>query len=124
MTVIFDTNEKFDLKYILALLNSKLLTFRYKSLGKQTGNGIYEYFPNGISKLPIPEIPLKEQKPFIELADKMMELNKELASCKTPKEEKLLKIQIEKTDGKIDQLVYELYDLTEEEISIIEESLK
>ena len=124
MTVIFDTNENFNLKYILALLNSKLLTFRYRSLGKQTGNGIYEYFPNGISKLPIPQIPLEEQKTFAELADKMIELNKELQDCKTPKEEKLLKIQIAKTDEKIDQLVYELYDLAPEEISIVEESLK
>ena len=54
----------------------------------------------------------------------MIKLNKELATCKTPKEEKLLKIQIAKTDEKIDKLVYDLYDLTEEEISIIEESLK
>jgi adenine-specific DNA-methyltransferase len=53
-TVIFGTNTQYSLKYILALLNSKLLTFRYRSIGKQTGSGVYEYFANGIGKLPIP----------------------------------------------------------------------
>ena len=120
MTVIFDTNENFDLKYILALLNSKLLTFRYRSLGKQTGNGIYEYFPNGISKLPIPKIPIEEQKVFVDLADRMIELNKKLFACKTPKEKRILEAQLSKTDDKINQLVYKLYDLTDEEILIVE----
>ena len=123
MTVIFDTNDDFDLKYILALLNSKLLTFRYKFLGKQTGNGIYEYFPNGIGKLPIPEIPLAEQKPFIELADQMLELNRCLIDKKTPQEIRLLEKEIEYTDKQINMLVYELYNLTDEEIEIIENSL-
>jgi len=56
-TVIFDTNQEVDLKYLLALLNSKLLNFRYRSIGKQTGSGVYEYFENGVGKLPIPKIP-------------------------------------------------------------------
>ncbi len=43
-TVIFGTNPKLNLKYVLALLNSKLLNFRYKRIGKQTGSGVYEYF--------------------------------------------------------------------------------
>lgn len=123
MTVIFDTNENFDLKYILALLNSKLLTFRYRSLGKQTGNGIYEYFPNGISKLPIPVIPIEEQKVFVDLADKMIELNKKLSACKTPKEKRILETQLNKTDEIIDKLVYELYELSDDEINIVEETV-
>jgi len=123
MTVIFDTNENYDLKYILALLNSKLLTFRYKSIGKQTGNGIYEYFPNGISKLPIPKLSLDEQKQFVILADKIMNLIKQLKTCKTPQEEKLLKIQIDKVDEQIDAMVYQLYGLSDEEIAIVERNI-
>lgn len=123
MSVIFDTNENYDIKYILALLNSKLLTFRYKSIGKQTGNGIYEYFPNGISKFPIPKIPLDDQKQFVVLADKIMNLINKLKTCNTPQEEKLIKIQIDKVDEQINKKVYELYDLSEEEIAIIEENV-
>ena len=121
MTVIFDTNENYDLKYILALLNSKLLSFRYRSIGKQTGNGIYEYFPNGVSKLPIPKISLDEQKPFVTLVDKILELFKQLESVNTPQEEKLVKMQIENVDNQIDARVYELYGLNEDEIKIVED---
>ena len=106
------------------MLNSKLLTFRYRTIGKQTGSGVYEYFANGISKLPIPEISLDEQKSLVDLAEKIIQLNKDLANAKTPHEKKLLKKQIKITDEKINTLIYELYDLTDEEIDIIEESLE
>lgn len=107
MTVIFDTNPKFCLKYILSLVNSKTLSFRYKSIGKQTGGGIFEYFENGVGKLPIPEISTNQQKPFIEIVDKIIDGKKK---------------GIDTTDleKQIDQMVYKLYDLTEEEIRIVE----
>jgi hypothetical protein len=62
----------------LALLNSKLLNFRYKSIGKQTGGGSFEYFPNGVGKLPIPAVDKSKQQPFIDLTDKMLSLNFDL----------------------------------------------
>ena len=77
-TVIFGTAPNISLKYILALLNSALLNFRYKSIGKQTGSGVYEYFEVGVGRLPIPVIPLPNQQPFIDLADRMLSLNKDL----------------------------------------------
>ncbi|MDR0911440.1 MAG: N-6 DNA methylase, partial [Methanobrevibacter sp.] len=119
-TVIFGTNENYAMEYILALLNSKLLNFRYKTIGKQTGSGVFEYFANGISKIPIPAISLEEQKPFSNLTNKMMDLKKKFNSAKTPHDKQLLEKQIQKTDEKIDNLVYELYDLSEEEIKIID----
>ena len=121
MTVIFETNDKISLKYVLTLFNSKLLNFRYKSIGKQTGGGIYEYFPNGVSKLPIPEITWDKQKSFIELANKMTQLNKKIANAKSPHEKKLIEKQIISTDKKIDKAVYELYELNDEETKIIED---
>lgn len=77
-TVMFDTNNNYSIKFILSLLNSRLLNFRYKSIGKQTGSGVFEYFANGIGKFPIPKISLPNQKPFIEKADQMLSLNKAL----------------------------------------------
>jgi hypothetical protein len=73
-TVIFGTNDDYSLKYLLALLNSKLLTFRYRSIGKKTGNGIFEYFANGIGKLPIPKADKQTQDKIAKLVDKMLEL--------------------------------------------------
>jgi hypothetical protein len=71
-TVIFDTNRNYPLKYLLALLNSRLLTFRYQSIGKQTGGGIFEFFANGIGKLPIPSASAKQQAPIIALVSCIM----------------------------------------------------
>jgi len=52
----------------------------------------------------------------------MLELKKKLADTKAGHEKTLLKRQIEATDRQIDQFVYELYDLTEDEIKIVEEA--
>jgi len=76
-TVIFDTNSELHLKYVLALLNSKLLNFRYKSIAKQTGGGVFEYVPNAVEKLPIPLISKDKQEKLIEKVNIMLEKNKE-----------------------------------------------
>lgn len=47
----------------------------------------------------------------------------QLQNTNTPTERKLLQKQIELTDQKINELVYQLYDLTEEEIRILEENI-
>jgi hypothetical protein len=47
-------------------------------------------------------------------------LHRQLAAARTPAERNVLQRQIDATDGEIDRLVYALYDLTEEEIRIIE----
>ena len=73
--------------------------------------------------MPIPEIPLEKQEVFVDLANKMIELNKRLSDCRTPKEKRILETQLNKTDEMIDNLVYELYDLTEEEIAIVENNV-
>ena len=50
----------------------------------------------------------------------MLALHKQLAAAKTPTAKTMLQRQIDATDRRIDRLVYELYDLTEEEIGIVE----
>ena len=57
---------------------------------------------------------------MVDLVNQMLDLNKNLAESKTPQEKAMLQRQIEATDRQIDQLVYELYELTPEEIAIIE----
>ena len=54
----------------------------------------------------------------------MLRLNAALEKTKTPTEHTAIERQIEATDAQIDQLVYQLYGLTEEEIKIVEESVK
>ena len=112
-TVIFDTNKNISLKYLLALLNSSVLTFRYKSIGKQTGSGVYEYFENGVGKLPIPPATPAQQQEIITLVDKILAAKKASAGSATKADTIAL-------EHKIDELVYKLYGLTDEEIAIVE----
>jgi uncharacterized protein with gpF-like domain len=57
------------------------------------------------------------------LVNQMLELNKQLQSAKTAHDKDILRRQIDATDRHIDRLVYELYDLNDEEIKIVEESI-
>ncbi len=50
----------------------------------------------------------------------MLDLNKQLAEAKAPQTKTVLQRQIETINKQIDQLVYKLYDLTDEEIKIVE----
>jgi len=50
-----------------------------------------------------------------------LDLNKQLAESKNPQTKTVLQRQIEATDRQIDKLVYNLYDLTDEEIEIVKE---
>ena len=76
--------------------------------------------------MPIKNIPPDKQLPFINLADKMLSLNKKLQEIgdKNTLEKQKIQEEIKKTDNEIDELVYQLYGITEEEKKIIEESLK
>ncbi|MCO5299788.1 MAG: N-6 DNA methylase [Candidatus Nanopelagicales bacterium] len=53
-TVLYDNDQPESLHYIAGILNSDLLTYRHRFLGKLAGGGTYEFFENTVSKLPIP----------------------------------------------------------------------
>lgn len=74
-----ELSRRYDLKYILGLINSKLLNFYFKTL---LGYALNVY-PESIEQLPIYPATLEEQKPLIELADRMLALNKELNTINT-----------------------------------------
>ena len=60
-----------------------------------------------------------EGKKVVQLVDQHIDLQKRIAAVKTDQEKTALQRQIDAADHQIDQLVYELYGLTEEEIKII-----
>ena len=125
-TVLFNNNQQEDIRYILGLLNSKLLTFRFRSIGKLKSGGIIEYFWNSVSKLPVRAIDFSNaadrarHDKIVELVERMLDLHKQLAAAKNPNDKTRLQREIEATDREIDRLVYELYGLTEKEIKIVE----
>jgi hypothetical protein len=79
-----------------------------------------------LKNLPIRIVPESQQQPLIKLVDKMLSLHKRLNELGDKKTDERAKIEeeIKKTDAEIDELVYKLYGITEEEKRIIEESMK
>ena len=112
--------EKINLKYLTALLNSKLIYFWLKQKGKKQGEQLQ------IDKEPLLEIPLfkaeeSEQEKIAITVDRIMTKNAEFhrTSQNTDKWHSL-KTEIEKLDREIDEAIYKLYGLTAEEIRTIE----
>ena len=60
---------------------------------------------------------------MVGLVEGMLGLHKQLAGANTAHEKTMIQRQIDLTDRQIDNLVYELYDLTDDEIAIVEESV-
>jgi len=56
---------------------------------------------------------------IVELVERMLGLHKQLPKAKTPHEQESLQRQIAATDRRIDDLVYELCGLTDDEIRIV-----
>lgn len=170
------TVDDSNLQYLLTLLNSNLAKFYLQRNSSVKAGGYFSYSSNVLNSLPVINVSSQLQKPFIQKADLMLSLNKELQeisakfqrTCErkfeglnltkklqdwynlsyadfikelskqkiklTLSEEaewavyfdqeksKALEIQskIASTDAAIDQLVYELYGLSEEEIKTVE----
>lgn len=114
--------ERCNLKYLTGLFNSKLSYFWLRGKGKLQGDMLQ------IDKEPILEIPIyvptdSEQKAIAIFVDKIVHMNTELNKLeKNSNEWQKLKDEIDRIDRKIDQEVYRLYGLTNEEIKIIEKT--
>lgn len=117
----------FNPYFLLAILNSSFLTcyFREKFKHKHLAGGYLAINKSTIEQLPIIKPNKTEEYLLVNLAKKMMELmNLFNNSIKDSDQWKSIKSEIEKTDKKIDEEVYEIYGLSEEEIKIVEESTK
>ncbi|GAA9241100.1 class I SAM-dependent DNA methyltransferase [Helicobacter pylori] len=103
------------LRYLLGMLHSKLITFAFKTFyaGGGLGESGYRYKKAFIERLPIPKITPENQK----LADKITDGAKAILEAK----EKDPKANTKNLEKEIDALVYQLYNLTDEEIKTIEE---
>lgn len=102
------------LRYLLGMLHSKLITFAFKTFyaGGGLGESGYRYKKAFIERLPIPKITTKNQ----ELADKITDCAERILQSKA----KDPKANTQELEKEIDALVYQLYNLTDEEIKTIE----
>ncbi|WKZ48839.1 MAG: N-6 DNA methylase [Anaerolineales bacterium] len=120
--------EQYSIFYVLGLLNSSLMKFIFKMA---IGGGLHVY-PDNIRQLPICKINFSnsaEKEAYdeiVKLVEKMLALQKERQSVR-PEDDldhaRNLDRQIKEVDSEIDEKVYNLYGLTDEEKKIIETSL-
>ena len=113
-------------KFVLGLLNSKLLDFFLKKVSTTMRGGFFRYFTQFIEKLPIvvPDLSKPTDKSrhdkLVALVDKMLGLMPKLRAATADSEKATLQNAVTATDHQIDHLVYELYGLTAEEIALVE----
>ncbi|MBA7641061.1 hypothetical protein ES703_48733 [subsurface metagenome] len=126
--VVVPNAPLYSLKYLLAVLNSSLGAFWFNINGKKrgvnndVGVAVMRRFPVHSVDFSNPTEKAKHDK-MVKLVDRMLDLHKRLADAKVPAEKTRIQRQINTTDKQIDKLTYELYDLTDEEIKIAEETM-
>lgn len=120
---IFNNKTDNSLKYFTALINSNLFQFVY--INKLVTNK--DSTPQ-LKKIDLDKFPVfvcdKSNKPkhdeIVKNVDLLLQLNQELQNTTLANRIEQLKNRIEYTEDKINQIIYELYDLTNEEIKLIE----
>ncbi|EKZ7306549.1 Eco57I restriction-modification methylase domain-containing protein [Campylobacter jejuni] len=105
-------NSKNELKYLLGFLNSNLIFYYFKNIGHLYSDKGFLLSNQYVEKFPIPKINSKNQK----LADELINLADDILKAK----EQDKNANIQELENKINSIVYKLYNLTEEEIKIIE----
>ena len=116
-TIYILTSTKLDLKYLLGLINSKLLSFYLKQKLITNIQGFPQVLMSQLEQLPIK---MADPKTVMSLVDQMLKTQELLHSTKVIPEQEIYQKKINLIDSQIDRLVYELYGLTEEEIKIVE----
>lgn len=111
------TSRRFAIKYLLAIMNS---AFAKNFLRGNRRSNIHLY-PDDWKQLPIPDVPMDKQTPIVYLVDQI------LAAKTTPPSAPLLNkvgnkgvVDTSALEKQIDEMVYELYGLTPEEIAVVE----
>lgn len=120
---------KFSANYILGLLNSRLLFWKLRQISSVFRGGWITCTKQYVGQLPIREINFEnpseraQHDRIVALVEQMLQLQKDHAEADILREDKRLRLKdrIEELDEEIDQAVFELYGLTEEEIKIVKE---
>ncbi|MBL7914203.1 MAG: N-6 DNA methylase [Bacteroidia bacterium] len=120
------TYKNLTYEYLLALLNSKLLDWWYQKLIPEKGRVFAEVKVVNLVKLPIKIIDfdnkseVQQHNEIIKLVDQLLKLNEEKASTQLATKISHLDSKIEFCENRINELVYQLYELTPEEIEIVD----
>ena len=123
--ITLNTDIQINILYLLGILNSNLLSNFLKSISTTFRGGYIALNRQYIEQMPIRTIDFAnpDEKAMhdrmVQLVERMLDLHRKKNHAKTDSEKELFEHQIKATDKEIDELVYGLYGLTEEEIKLI-----
>ncbi len=120
-------NSECSLEYVLGLLNSKLINFYHqKRFLDEFKMRFQKVLIRDCKRFPIRPIDfdnptdVAKHDKMVGLVERMLELNRKKAAENNPETLRLIETQITATDRQLDRLVYNLYDLTEEQVELVE----
>jgi hypothetical protein len=119
--------SEMDLRYLLGILNSRLISFYYGSIfgGDCLHGGYMRIGPPQLRTIPVRTINLKDRadkarhERMIALVERMLASKQRLASAETETERRLHERSCARLDAQIDALVYDLYGLTVDERALV-----
>ncbi len=111
VNLIYLKSEFYDVKFILCFFNSRLLNFILNNLRSNISLTLTLLY-----KMPVRRISMEKQKPFITLVNRILAITKDDDYLQNLQKH----TQVKALEREIDQMVYQLYGLTEEEIGIVE----
>jgi type II restriction/modification system DNA methylase subunit YeeA len=112
-----------NLKFLNGVLSSKLLEWYLESELRLLGKRSIQYSKQFIEKVPVPKISNNNfllSDEIIKLVDQILKLNEEKQEAKLETSINQLKSKIDYCERRINEIVYELYELTPDEINIVE----
>jgi adenine-specific DNA-methyltransferase len=113
---VIKTN-RINLKFLTAFLNSKLVKFWLKNKGKMQGNN-FQIDKEPLCQIFIPKLSPQSQQPFINLVDEILAITaSENYNPKNPAQD--LAFRQKQLEAKIDEMVFDLYNLSQEERDFI-----
>jgi hypothetical protein len=115
--LIFDENL-FNPSFIMAILNSQLINFYVKRYIFNNSSLTFDLTSPHTRFIPIKKLSFSKQKPFIKIVNRILAITKDDDYLENPAKQ----TKVRKYEKQIDQLVYKLYGLTDEEIKIVEGS--
>ncbi|MCD7782247.1 MAG: N-6 DNA methylase [Methanosphaera sp.] len=118
------TTDNFDLNYLTALFNSNVVCFLIKLSCSTLNKKGLRYKKIFMDELPIPVISPEKQEEIGKNTPIIQELYKQLEKAKTPQSKKELQQRIDVLIDESNEKVYDLFELTPEEIAIIEEEIE
>jgi methylase of polypeptide subunit release factors len=119
---IFNPQKGYDLKYILGVINSRLISYWFINTFDKFQRKIFPQFKvNELAQFPIYPANKNQQQIIMELVSKLIKSKSDLQKMAEGSNKWIqLKDEADIFNKKIDQIVYKLYSLTPEEIDIVE----